>query len=131
MSAAGSAAARGLVVPREAVVISSLLGALRHPIRLMMVCELLEGERCAGDLTAKYGTTKGNISQHLTALIREKIVLRERRSNHNYYHIADSRIESVIRLLKKQYCPMGPSAPVRAASKPRPRIPNPRSKPKE
>jgi len=33
-----------LIFPSEAVVISDVLGVLKHPIRLMMVCELLEGE---------------------------------------------------------------------------------------
>ncbi|MBN8216350.1 MAG: winged helix-turn-helix transcriptional regulator [Spirochaetes bacterium] len=126
MSPAPGARGQGLVVPREAVAISRILGALRHPIRLMMVCELLDGERCAGDLTERYGTTKGNISQHLTALIGQKIVLRERRANRNYYHIADSRIESVIRLLKKQYCPSGPTLPASAAPKSRLRAPKTR-----
>jgi|GEM_PF-3921767 len=105
------ATANRLIVPSEAVVISGLLGVLQHPIRLMMVCELLEGEVCAGDLTSRFGTTKGNISQHLTLLLRQGIVERESRANKNFYRIKDPRVAVLLRVLKENFCPHGPTMP--------------------
>jgi DNA-binding transcriptional ArsR family regulator len=95
------------IVPEEAIAIAKLLGTLGHPIRLMMVCELLGGELYAGELTERFGTTKGNISQHLTLLLKQGILLREQRSKRNYYRIADPRVAAVIRVLKDHYCPAG------------------------
>lgn len=122
-----AAAASKLIVPSEAVVISDLLGVLQHPIRLMMVCELLEGELCAGDLTDRFGTTKGNISQHLTLLLRHEVISRQSRANKNFYRIADPRVAVLLRVLKENFCPHGPTPPIatksgstRASRKPKP-----------
>ena len=107
-----SASINGLIVPHEAVVISELLGVLQHPIRLMMVCELLERDLIAGEITRCFGTTKGNISQHLTLLLQHGIIERERSGTKNIYRIADPRVEKILRVLKKTYCPNGPTMPV-------------------
>jgi len=103
-------------VPDEALVISGLLGVLQHPIRLMMVCELLEGELFAGELTEKFGTTKGNISQHLTLLLRHGIIDRDSRANKNFYRIADPRVAVLLRVLKENFCPHGPTPPTKTNS---------------
>ena len=112
----GPALASRLIVPGEAVVISDLLGVLQHPIRLMMVCELLEGEVCAGDLTTRFGTTKGNISQHLTLLLHHGIIHRDSRANKNFYRIADPRVAVLLRVLKENFCPHGPTPPTKSDS---------------
>jgi DNA-binding transcriptional ArsR family regulator len=109
------------IVPEEAQAISGLLGTLGHPIRLMMVCELLGGELCAGDLTARFGTTKGNISQHLTLLLEQGILRREQRSKRNYYSISDPRVAAVIRVLKENYCPEIHRSGSKPAKRARPR----------
>lgn len=110
------AVASKLIVPAEAVIISGVLGVLQHPIRLMMVCELLDGEVCAGDLTEQFGTTKGNISQHLTLLLRHGIISRDSRANKNFYRIADPRVAILLRVLKENFCPHGPTPSVKPKS---------------
>lgn len=113
---AGPKIATPLIVPDEAVVIADLLGVLQHPLRLMMVCELLEGELCAGQITEKFGTTKGNISQHLSLLLRQGILERDTRATKNFYRIADPRVKTLLRVLKETFCPNGPSGAVAAPS---------------
>ncbi len=81
------------------------LKVLAHPTRLMIVCHLLGGELFAQELLDLLGTTKGNISQHLTALLRQKIIARQSRGRHNYYRIADDNMKSLISHLKRLYCP--------------------------
>jgi DNA-binding transcriptional ArsR family regulator len=71
----------------------------------MIVCHLLGGELYSQELLELLGTTKGNISQHLTALMRQKIIARQSRGRHNYYRIADDTMKSLIAHLKKLYCP--------------------------
>ena len=122
-----TAVASNLLVPSEALVISDLLGVLQHPIRLMMVCELLEGELYAGELTEKFGTTKGNISQHLTLLLQHGIISRDSRANKNFYRLADPRVAILLRVLKENFCPHGPApstktkpVKLRLAPKPKP-----------
>ncbi len=124
--------AKKLIVPSEALVISDLLGVLQHPIRLMMVCELLDGEVCAGDLTDRFGTTKGNISQHLTLLLQHGILERESRATKNFYRIADPRVALLLRVLKENFCPHGPTPSTKANSvKSRPAVKPKSTKPKE
>ena len=121
-----------LIVPSEAIMISDLLGVLQHPIRLMMVCELLEGEVCAGDLTETFGTTKGNISQHLTLLLQHGIIERESRATKNFYRIADPRVAILLRVLKENFCPNGPTLPTKTNSvKTLPTTKSKTTKPKE
>ena len=92
-------------VPPESKKIAKLLKVLAHPIRLLIVCHLLSGEMFANELLECLGTTKGNISQHLTVLLPQKIIARRKEGRHNYYRIADENIRILVETVKKLYCP--------------------------
>jgi DNA-binding transcriptional ArsR family regulator len=98
---AGSSAS----IPPESKKIAALLKVLAHPLRLLIVCHLLSGEMFAQELLESLGTSKGNISQHLTALLNKKIIARRKDGRHNYYRIADENVHTLISTLKKLYCP--------------------------
>lgn len=91
-------------IPAEAKALSKLLGTLRHPLRLLMVCELVKGPRFAGDFTAALGTTKSNISQHLTILLRQGLIARTSRGTHNLYRLKDPRMVALMGLLFREFC---------------------------
>jgi ArsR family transcriptional regulator, virulence genes transcriptional regulator len=89
---------------RDAAIVARLLKSLGNPLRLLLVCHLADGELFARELNDRIGTTKGNVSQHLTALLKTRLILRERRGNRNYYRIADPRVNKLMQFLRKAYC---------------------------
>ena len=54
--------------------ITEVLKALAHPIRFMIVEELLKEEKCVGDIKELLNVRQPNISQHLYILRANKIV---------------------------------------------------------
>ena len=54
--------------------ITEFLKALGHPTRLMIVEELLRGEKCVNDITELSNVRQPNISQHLYILKASRIV---------------------------------------------------------
>lgn len=84
---------------------AALLKTLSHPIRLLIVCHLLEKQMYAQEITDELGTTKGNISQHLTILLDAEIIHRISIKNRNLYELKDIKIKKLIKVIKEQYCP--------------------------
>jgi len=90
---------------QQAKEVAEHLTLLAHPMRLMIVCLLLQKELCASEILAKLGTTKGNLSQHLKLLILKKMIVGQKEGNRVYYRIIDPRLKKVIAALKGSYCP--------------------------
>lgn len=84
--------------------VAKILGTLRHPLRLLMVCELADGPRFAGDFTERLGTTKGNISQHLTLLLKQGLIGRSRQGTFHLYRLKDARVAKLTRFLFREFC---------------------------
>ena len=59
---------------KKCVIVSSVLKAIAHPQRLMIVCHLAEGEKNVGELQALCDISQSQLSQFLTRLYREKIL---------------------------------------------------------
>ena len=55
-----------------------LLKTLGHQARLMVLCQLVEGERSAGALQRGSGLSQSALSQHLAKLREEGLVAKER-----------------------------------------------------
>lgn len=84
--------------------VSEILTTLAHPVRLIIVCSLLQKEMCATQLLELVGTSKGNISQHLKLLLLRKLIHKRKDGNRIYYRIADPNLENIIGCLNKCYC---------------------------
>lgn len=84
--------------------VSGLLKSIGHPLRLKILCLLLDGERTVGDLQAAVATTPANVSQHLAILRRQGIITFRREANFIYNHIADRRVIDLVETLQKLYC---------------------------
>jgi DNA-binding transcriptional ArsR family regulator len=83
--------------------VAALLKNLAHPQRLFLLCRLANGETTVGDLRAASGASQPLISQHLTRLRREGLVLARREGNHVHYRIADPRLAELIRTMEKTF----------------------------
>ncbi|MEK9968452.1 MAG: metalloregulator ArsR/SmtB family transcription factor [Ferrovibrio sp.] len=83
---------------------SRFLRALANEKRLLMLCQLLDGERSVGVLAEAVGLSQSALSQHLTKLREDGLVATRRDSQTIYYRLADPRIEAMISLLYQQFC---------------------------
>lgn len=71
---------------------AELCKALAHPIRLQVLDLLLEHERTVEDLARLTGAGQSNLSQHLAALRRQKLVTPRRAGMNVFYALSDPKI---------------------------------------
>ena len=84
---------------------SALLKTLGHPGRLMILCNLAEGERSVGDLADELEITQSALSQHLARMRSEGLVETRRDSQNVFYSVTDGEIRALIKSLYKIFCP--------------------------
>jgi ArsR family transcriptional regulator, virulence genes transcriptional regulator len=89
----------------------ALLKALANRNRLVILCELLRGERSVSALQGAVGLSQSALSQHLARLREDELVTTRRESQAIYYSIASDRVSRLIGLLYELYC-----APAREAT---------------
>jgi len=82
-----------------------LLKALSNEKRLMILCQLGDGERAVGDLLPVVGLSQSALSQHLAVLREEGLVSGRREGVSILYRVADPAANKVIALLADIYCP--------------------------
>jgi ArsR family transcriptional regulator len=82
-----------------------LMKALSHDARLMVLCQLVVGERSAGALQAGSGLTQSALSQHLAKLREEGLVATRREAQTIFYRLADPKAARVIATLAEIFCP--------------------------
>ncbi len=84
---------------------AALLRTLSNEKRLMILCQLGDGELSVGALQERVGLSQSALSQHL-ALLREEGVLATRRQAQTiFYRIADPNAVRVIATLAEIFCP--------------------------
>ena len=81
-----------------------LLKALANRNRLIILCELHEGERAVTELAGTVGLSQSALSQHLARLREDGLVATRREGTSIFYDLADGRVSSVISLLHALYC---------------------------
>lgn len=82
-----------------------LLRALSNEKRLMILCQLGDGERAVGELLPPSGLSQSALSQHLAVLREEGLVTGRRDGVSILYRIADPAALRVIAVLADIYCP--------------------------
>lgn len=84
--------------------VSDLLKMLGHPDRLMVLCQLNEGEMSVGDLSRNLNIKQSPLSQHLARMRYEGVVTSRREAQTIYYSIADQNVAQLVSLLYLLYC---------------------------
>ena len=84
---------------------AELLRLLGHEARLMVLCQLLEGEHAAGELQQGSGLSQSALSQHLARLREAGLVETRREAQTIYYSLADPKAARVLETLAALYCP--------------------------
>jgi DNA-binding transcriptional ArsR family regulator len=84
---------------------AKLLRTLGNERRLMILCQLTEGECSVGDLQSQVGLSQSALSQHLAILREEGLVATRRESQTIWYRIADPAAIKVVAMLAEIFCP--------------------------
>ena len=81
-----------------------LLKAMANEARLMVLCQLIEGEKSVGDLQETVGLSQSAMSQHLAVLREQDIVATRRDGQSVYYRISDPGAIAVMETLHREFC---------------------------
>lgn len=84
---------------------TAALRSLAHEDRLLLLCQLSQGERCVGDLQTELDMQQPMLSQQLGVLRRAGLVSTRRDGKRIYYSVIDPRILAVLQTLYEHYCP--------------------------
>lgn len=84
---------------------AGLLKLLANEDRLLLMCQLSQGEACVGDLELRLGIRQPTLSQQLGVLRTEGLVSTRREGKRIYYKVADARALALLGLLYSLYCP--------------------------
>jgi len=82
-----------------------LLKALSHPDRLILLCQLSQGEYCVSELEEMLGIHQPSLSQQLGVLRQEALVETRRDGKQMYYRIASEDALAILQVLYSRFCP--------------------------
>lgn len=83
---------------------SGLLKALANPDRLLLLCQLTQGEHCVSELEGLLGILQPTLSQQLGVLRQEGLVTTRREGKQIFYSIASNEALAVMQVLYQQFC---------------------------
>jgi DNA-binding transcriptional ArsR family regulator len=81
-----------------------MMKVLSNPDRLMLLCQLSQGEKRVGELEEILGIVQPTLSQQLTVLRDEELVTTRRDGKNIYYQIASPQALAVMNVLFDQFC---------------------------
>ena len=81
-----------------------MMKVLSNPDRLMLLCQLSQGEKRVGELEEILGIVQPTLSQQLTVLRDEELVTTRRDGKNIYYQIASPQALAVMNVLVDQFC---------------------------
>jgi ArsR family transcriptional regulator, virulence genes transcriptional regulator len=84
--------------------VAELLNAMANPKRLVVLCSLLERERCVGDLAEIVDLSAPALSQHLGKMRLLGLVDTRRDGQLIYYRLASDKVRTVLETLYRVYC---------------------------
>ncbi|MFH0131845.1 metalloregulator ArsR/SmtB family transcription factor [Variovorax sp. VaC1] len=81
------------------------LKLLANEDRLLLLCQLSQGEMCVSDLEQKLGIHQPTLSQQLGVLRNEGVVDTRREGKNIFYRVADPAMLEILAVLYRIYCP--------------------------
>jgi DNA-binding transcriptional ArsR family regulator len=82
----------------------ALMKVLSNPDRLMLLCQMADGERNVGELEEALGIAQPTLSQQLAVLRGESLVATRRDGKNIYYRLASPQALAVMQVLYAQFC---------------------------
>jgi DNA-binding transcriptional ArsR family regulator len=85
-----------------------LMKILANADRLMILCQLSQGEMRVGEIEERLGIEQPTLSQQLTVLREEALVSTRREGKNIYYQMSSPKALAVIAVLYEQFCQATP-----------------------
>ena len=83
----------------------SVLKVLANEDRLLLLCQLSQGEMCVSELEEQLGIHQPTLSQQLGVLRTERVVHTRRQGKNIFYSVADPALLEILAVLYRLYCP--------------------------
>ena len=84
--------------------VSELMKVLSNEHRLMILCQLAEGEKSVGELAELLGVRQAALSQQLALLRKDGMVQTRRQAQNVFYSLAREDVRSLMGFLYETYC---------------------------
>ncbi|WP_373696449.1 ArsR/SmtB family transcription factor [Hyphobacterium lacteum] len=84
-----------------------LLKSMANETRLMILCQLVDGEKSVSEMHKNIPLSQSALSQHLAILRRERLVNTSREAQSVFYRLASDDVRAVIQTLYGIYCAPG------------------------
>lgn len=85
--------------------VSALLKLLAHPGRLLIACELMEGERSVSTIETRTGVLQPNLSRDLARMRAAGLVETRREAKQIFYRLTDERVLKLVAALCDAFGP--------------------------
>ena len=83
---------------------SNFLKAISHEGRLMILCHLASGEKSVTELEELLSARQAAVSQQLSRLRLEGLVIPRRDGKTIYYRLADDRPQKIMEVVYEMFC---------------------------
>jgi len=83
---------------------AKLLKGLGNAERLLILCQLLDGEQNVGELWEKSQLSQSAFSQHLAVLRKDHLVQTRKEAQTVYYSLANKDSIQILKVLQKIFC---------------------------
>jgi DNA-binding transcriptional ArsR family regulator len=83
---------------------SGLLKAMSNPVRLLVLCQLAEGEKSVGELERVVDVSQSALSQHLGLLRQRGLVTSRREAQTIFYSLDGPEAPALLSALYQLYC---------------------------
>jgi DNA-binding transcriptional ArsR family regulator len=83
---------------------ADFLKGLANPYRLMILCQLVDGEKNVSQLIEATQIAQTSMSQHLAKLKQEGLVTYRREHRNLYYYIAHDAVVEVMTVMYQNFC---------------------------
>jgi ArsR family transcriptional regulator, virulence genes transcriptional regulator len=84
--------------------VSEIMKLLANKHRLLVLCQLADGEKSVGELARLLGVREPAMSQQLAVLRREGLIRPRREAQTIYYEVARDDIRRLMEFLYETYC---------------------------
>ena len=84
---------------------AALLRLLSNEKRLMVLCQLADGELSVSEIQSRIGLSQSALSQHLALLRDEGVVATRRERQTIYYRVADQAAMRIMQTRAELFCP--------------------------
>ena len=88
----------------NATTASNFLKAISHEGRLMILCHLVSGEKSVTELEELLSARQAAVSQQLSRLRLEGLVIPRRDGKAIYYRLADDRPKRILEVVYELFC---------------------------